>query len=124
MEKLIPDKTNRIPFDQWGKDHWSTLLYIEVCVVDNGGKLDPRKMRCNPSIHPEFRTPDIHSVPEPGVDDDWSCVEDMIVDGLLNVYVTYYLLSPPTVHVELTDYGWQLAGVARQEKAERGRKGQ
>ena len=33
--------------ENWGKDHWSLLAYIETCCVDYGGKLDLKKMRVN-----------------------------------------------------------------------------
>lgn len=38
--------------EQFGKDHWSLLAYIETCCVDKGGKVGLERMRCNPKTHP------------------------------------------------------------------------
>lgn len=41
-----------IPEADFGRDHWSLLGYIECCCVDDGGRLDTRRMRVNPTQHP------------------------------------------------------------------------
>lgn len=62
-----------VPMKRFGKDHWSTLGYVETCVVDkgsdrlntmtgmtvnssglapNGGQLNLLRMRCNEKRHP------------------------------------------------------------------------
>lgn len=82
-------KTDHIPIDQWSIDHWSTLLYIESRIVDHKGYVDHRQLRAHPKIHPQFA----HQKDAPGTrihpnkivhpHDDWSCIEDMIAEGLV-----------------------------------------
>ncbi len=45
-----------IPMEKWGKDHWSTLLYLETLAVDNSGFAKPInvKMRTNEIRHPHL----------------------------------------------------------------------
>ena len=73
-----------IPMNDWGKDHWSTLAYLETCVVDQNGYLDARRMRDSDPSYPtrlyghaadETRKVDNHS--------DWDCVSDFIAAGLV-----------------------------------------
>ena len=92
-----------ISMNSWGKDHWSTLAYIEDCCVDKKGVLDNRKMRCNARLHRELANisnigtlvdgKDSHTRLNDGTEignhDDWSCVEDMEHEGLL----TYKMLT-------------------------------
>ena len=42
----------RIPFDKFGKDHWSVFAYIETRVVDYHGQLEHDHLRANISRHP------------------------------------------------------------------------
>lgn len=37
-----------VPIEQFGKDHWSLLAYIETCCVDGSGELVHDRMRTNP----------------------------------------------------------------------------
>lgn len=125
-----------IPIEQWGKDHWSTLAYIETCTVDNQvtagvGVLDKRKMRCNPKTHPywahlpdwnpsngtrlkgfisEEETPDL-LLPS---HDDWDCVEDMEAEDLMMIcsVVNYW--------ISLTDQGRDIASQLREHKSKGG----
>ena len=48
------DISNGVPMRFWGKDHWSTLLYIESICVDNQGKPDHRRLQSNMNRHPQF----------------------------------------------------------------------
>lgn len=41
-----------VPVAAWGKDHWSTLAYVETRTVDHKGLLDHDHMRCSPGLHP------------------------------------------------------------------------
>ena len=45
-----------VPIQEWGRDHWSLLAYIETLCVEsiNGGvgEIDKRRIRCNPKRHP------------------------------------------------------------------------
>ena len=87
-----------VPMEEWGRDHWSTLLYLETCAVDHGGNVDNRRMRCNPRLHRGFaafvngmimdgsKYPTKLRVGERGNHDDWSCVEDFVKAGLVKAY--------------------------------------
>lgn len=44
----------------FGRDHWSLLMYLETCVVDNGikgmwnaGRIEKARMRTHPTRHPQ-----------------------------------------------------------------------
>lgn len=41
----------------FGKDHWSTLAFVETRCVDYKGVLDQDKMRCNLNRHAAFAGP-------------------------------------------------------------------
>jgi len=125
-----------IPIEQWGKDHWSTLAYIETCIVDQQvvadiGGLDKRKMRCNPKTHPHWahlpdwshdngtrlkgykskeETPDL-LLP---THDDWDCVEDMEAENLVMI------CSVANCWVSLTNEGRDIASQLREHKSKGG----
>lgn len=44
-------KHPHIPIEQWGKDHWSLLAYVETRCVDYNGALDLRRMTVNPNLY-------------------------------------------------------------------------
>jgi hypothetical protein len=85
----------RLSIDQWGKDHWSTLAYIESRCVDHGGVLKNANMRTHVGRHPLFvargfgtpgdgsRYPTIHKGGEMADHDDWDCLYDMVQAGLI-----------------------------------------
>jgi len=100
--------SKNIPVERWGKDHWSTLAFIEVLCVDYKGLLSDkhrRSLRCNPKTHPAsgywlgkprweksygtrlkgFYTD--NGKPRPQLQlqshDDWDCIEDMEAAGVL-----------------------------------------
>ena len=50
--EYVPAGDDRVPVEQWGRDHYSTLLYVEACAVDAKGRLEHDRMRCNRSRHP------------------------------------------------------------------------
>lgn len=49
--------TSYISIEQFGKDHWSTLAFVETRCVDYKGVLDKDKMRCNLNKHATFAGP-------------------------------------------------------------------
>ena len=49
-KKAIPT----VPMEQFGKDHWSLLGYIETCCVDGGGEIVHDRMRTNPDCNPDL----------------------------------------------------------------------
>ncbi len=83
-----------VPIEQWGRDHWSTFAYAMACVTTKAGRLDHRRMRCHPELHPGL----VHLPPGlsgafPGTrlkegktlprHDDWDCLDDIVAAGLL-----------------------------------------
>lgn len=113
-----------LTMDQYGKDHWSLLGYVDCCCVDHGGQLDKRKLRTNENTHP------VHAVNRASVGawrldsgtrlkgyfpdqdpalmlpdhDDWDCLEDMERAGLLEI------MSEVNALVRLTAAGSVMAG--------------
>ena len=111
-----------VPIERWGRDHESTLLYMESVCVDHRGVPDIRRMRCDPRRHPGLA----HEVsrllgPCPPTrlkdgellnHDDWDCVDDMVTAGVLVLRGTG--MQP---EVELTTAGWGLAHTLRRKRA-------
>ncbi len=88
----------RIPLDRMGKDHWSTLAYLETRAVDHRGVIKNANMRTSIKRHPLFvargamgpptdggRYPTLYKDGEMTEHDDWDCVNDMVHAGLLAV---------------------------------------
>jgi hypothetical protein len=107
-----PADTSRtpVPMTLFGTDHWSTFAYVETRTVDYKGLLDHDRMRCHAGRHPVMRhakrrvsgssadgsryptrikasaTPDTdgrYGVTEVPDHDDYDCLDDLIVAGLL-----------------------------------------
>lgn len=115
---------NVIPITKWGKDHWSAFLYAETRAIDYKGVLDNRHMRCDPNIHPDLVSrliaPNLTRYPTRLANnelqedhDDWSCLEDMVAEGLL----TMEYLTGNRVKVALLPRGAKVALKLRQHKA-------
>lgn len=129
-EKYEPgDISAYVPMEKWGKDHWSTFAYLESCEVNAQGKIDNRRMRCNPRLHRELANlnrwgglvdgkeyPTRLKDSELPNHDDWSCVEDMAAAGLVEVWFSETPLDSVfgfmEAKVKLTEFGisiaWQL----------------
>jgi hypothetical protein len=124
----IPE-ARRIPPEEFGRDHHSTLLYIETRCVDSDGAPKREQMRCHPDRHPhyqtrmqvlmgwkdEYQTRLANGAREPN-HDDWDCLEDLEAAGLLISVGTGF--NP---QYKLTDAGWAEAGRLRRARAERPR---
>lgn len=129
-----------IPIENWGKDHWSTLGFLETRVVDFKGVILNASMRCNPRLHRVFAHVDVMtSSPidgsqyptrlkggaiHPESHDDWSCLEDMVAAGLLEAHVKYHSSSRfggSKCKVELTDKGREIAAQLRVHRSRGGR---
>ena len=41
-----------VPLERFGKDHWTTFLYLESCAVDSRGMLDFDRLRVSSGRHP------------------------------------------------------------------------
>lgn len=119
-----------IPMEKWGKDHISTLIYLETVCVDHGGKPVMDRMRSEPGrprrgwdsgqhgggplVNSAKRYPTrLKDGTELFGHDDWDCAGDMEVAGLLEWGGTG--MSPV---FKLTDFGWKVAGSLRRQRAE------
>lgn len=110
-----------VPVENFGKDHWSTLLYVESRCVDYEGRPDRAHMRTDVDRHPHLRGQrNSHKTKYPtqirdGVlpdHDDWDCVEDLIAAGFMEDLGTG--VQPLW---KLTPKGWKVAGALRQHRA-------
>ena len=115
-----------VPMRLWGRDHWTTILYVETCAVDNYGKIDNRRMRTDNDLHPVLshhksnaKCPTRLSG-NTGVDpqlledhDDWSCLDDAQEEGLLT-----WKEDGHNATVKFTNVGWFIAGKLRRFRAE------
>jgi len=138
-----------VPQERWGKDHWTTLLYLETCTVDRRGRVEHAKMRTSrrnwrlagrvhgesnimpPDKYPTRLLPTqgeratFDSVLLAGGHDDWECMQDMADAGLLTFEVEdergSHVSYPLAVTVTLTDAGRNAAADARARRAETGR---
>jgi len=120
-----------VPPRLWGRDHYSTLLYIESVVVNADGIPNRDRMRTDASRHPAMDGPSMRMLPRElrdkkyptrlagGVQlddhDDWDCARDLEAAGLLRWEGTG--INPCFV---FTDLGWQIANMLRRHRAEGG----
>lgn len=95
-----------IPISEWGKDHFSTLAYLETRCVDNRGWIDNDNMRTNPRRHRKLvgdrriRMAEIGGTGIEGTEkhptrlangvvlpkhDDFDCLNDAVEAGLVEI---------------------------------------
>ena len=136
-----------IPMDRWGKDHWTTLLYLETVCVDRHGKIEPEKMRTSrrnwrlagmvhgqANIMPKDKYPTrlkpvqaerakYDRVDLIGGHDDWECMHDMADLGLLTFKVEDERNSnyPLQVTVQMTPLGREKVAETRERREATGR---
>lgn len=87
----IIDEKPRVGIEQFGADHWSTFAYIETRTVDHKGVPNIPHMRCDADLHPQFahsgttgkKYPTRIKGGELENHDDWSCLDDFELLGLL-----------------------------------------
>lgn len=113
-----------IPIEQWGRDHWSTLLYVEDVCTHGGGEPVAERMRQWPGRPQRGRLLGVGTPPSKGYPtrlrdgteveehDDFNCVEDMVAAGLVEWRGTG--LRPV---FRLTARGWAMAAALRQHLA-------
>lgn len=124
-----------ISVEQFGKDHWSLLAYVETRCVDYKGELDREHLRCNEKIRPMlkgYRTagPGMGWKPEYGTrlkgyfedrtnkalkledHDDWDCLDDLEDAGYIEI------LSLVNGWVTLTKLGSEVSSKLRLHKAQ------
>lgn len=120
-----PTEENMISPERFGRDHWSTLAYLETRAVDAGGEIDRRRMRCDRSRHPHLvgpYTPEFsESYPTRLANgevqhdhDDWDCFDDLEAAGYLENVGTG---AQP--RVKLTALGHAKAAELRTARAQR-----
>lgn len=137
-KKYEAEGDDYIPVDQWGKDHYSTLAYLETCAVDSHGKISNARMRCNPRLHREFvyvspfapslsekeYPTQLKNGAEKECHDDWSCLEDMVAAGLMTAQSRQVksneVFGNSEAKVLLTELGMKVAAKLRAHRANRG----
>lgn len=131
-----------VPVEKFGKDHYSTLAYLETVAVDANGKIHTARMRCNPRVHRLYAYDTGLGIqrwdPKYGTvlkdktiledHDDWSCLEDMANAGWLIIVsegerkpgepFTLSKKNPP--QISLTPKGFAVAAALRQHRANGG----
>jgi hypothetical protein len=114
-----------VPIEKFGKDHWSTLLYVKARAVDFKGLLEMDRMRTDLSRHPQYATPlkiqaggtkkypTRLSSGEKLLDhDDWECLDDLVAAGLLvSTGTGIHPAYQPTLR------GWEIVSRLRQRLA-------
>lgn len=129
-DKKLPDNEwngKPLPPEKWGRDHVSTLLYIESVCTDDGGRPHIDRMRSEPG-RPRKGWGSSHQMSPPpptkryatrlkdGFElfghDDWDCAMDFVHAGLL-------LWEGTSLHpiFQLTDEGWKMAASLRKQKS-------
>lgn len=118
-----------VPINEWGRDHWSMLAYVESRCVDNKGVLDLKHVRCNQRRHPGLALPQHVRGTVDGVyqystrlrggaepeHDDWDCFYDLEAAKLVEDIGT-----GANPMAKLTTLGKQLAAQIRRHKANGG----
>jgi len=119
-----------INVEQFSKDHWSTLVFVETRCVDNKGILDKDRMRCNMNRHAALRGQQrssnhkwdgekLGTILSDGTvlseHDDWDCLIDMAKVGFVAI------IDIDLGIVSLTDRGWKFAHQLRRFIAEGGK---
>ena len=114
-----------VEVEKFGKDHWSTLAYVECCAVDDKGALDNRHMRCDADRHPGLVNPMLDSVQKyPTIlaggeelpdHDDWDCLDDLEAAGFIEQRGT-------GIHpvIKMTEAGNKVAASLRHHKSQGG----
>lgn len=129
-------RTALVPMDRWGKDHWSTLAYLETVAVDHGGfqvgvdarmktnrrharvlMACPRPKRSAPATMAQVMAPEHATRLRDGTvvpqHDDWACVQDFVGEGL---FADGAEVEPGAV-LRLSERGLALAAALRAHKA-------
>lgn len=84
--EILDELYEPTPIDQLGVDHWSTLAYVETCIVDRRGHLELRKLRghSDPDITGDHPTR-LADGTERHDHDDLDCIGDLVNYGFLRV---------------------------------------
>lgn len=113
IEKMVAELDGApVPVSLWGRDHYSTLGYLECRAVDNGGRIEPLHMRGRPGApaidYPTRLAQGVllqnHS--------DYDCLSDIEVAGLIEDHGTG--MNPL---VRMTEKGMLVCAALRAHKA-------
>jgi hypothetical protein len=146
MEQKTFSVSDYIPMSHWGKDHWSTLGYVEVIMVECGGfqvgtdprmKSSRRNFRVMAQGCPHPKRPTLGSAFAYAMEltqstklndgqvvsghDDWACVQDMAAEGLFQQGPD--AVEPGTV-LTLSEKGVAIVNALREFKRNQGQYGQ
>lgn len=97
--------TTKVQSDNFGRDHWSLLVYCETRVVDYGGRIDPAHLRRDGKENPTRLT----KGKEVANHGDWDCLKDLQSAGFLSMCGH---------SIVLTKSGWNKAHKLRRERAQ------
>jgi hypothetical protein len=107
--QMTTAEAGSITVDRFGRDHWSTLLYVETRNVDANGSIEARKLR---SKLREGWLPKFGTILRDGNiltdHDDHNCLIDLIEADLLRRDGFVFTL---------TDLGWTVAAALRRNRA-------
>lgn len=116
-----------VPMDRWGRDHRTTLMYVEARCVDHRGRVKLANLRVDPDRHPMLmdRRLQAHGSgkgyptrlaggEELFGHDDWDCIEDAEALGLLR-----WTMDGDGPLLEMTPAGLEVTARWRAEKASR-----
>jgi hypothetical protein len=133
-----------VTIDEFGKDHWSLLAYVETCIVDKKGahgvpmvgEIDRDKIRCNGDRRSHLFGPRVAMANckwkgewgsrlqgyfekkdaslQLPTHDDWDCLEDFEREGLAEI------MSVVNGFIILTDKGMAICHHLREHKARGG----
>lgn len=100
----MADREKAIKETCFGRDHWSTLLYLETCCVDRRGRIDIRHMRKDGEQYPTRLAKGKLAKGH----DDYDCIRDLVAAGYFHSEQEPY---------RLTDKGWAKVGDFRRARA-------
>jgi len=96
--------------EEWGRDHWSLLSYLETRCVDYGGLLAIPHLRSDGERYPtKLRDGSAEG------HNDFDCIDDLEAAGLIVNLGTG--INPK---IELTDNGWSISSILRRFKSKGG----
>lgn len=112
----------RVPKERWGRDHISTLLYLETRIVDHAGLLAHRHAEDkDPHMRTaiEYPTRLVNPTSELRGHTDYDCIRDFIAEGLVLVENVQRIgeIEDGEVIFSLTSRGWEFVGAKRRERA-------
>lgn len=133
---------DNIPMNLWGKDHWTTLAYIETVMVDCGGFQigrdarmksnrrhfrvmaeqcpKPKRVGANPGLAIVMQNEHSTKLNDGSTiygHDDWCCIQDMAEAGLLTLH--QHEIEPGVV-IHFSELGREVANKLREHKASGG----